>query len=73
MTYRYSRLMFETTLGAAEALLFVLEHANETDKNYSFGPLNVNRILASGLILEGDIDEVLDLLTKKGLGAQTDY
>lgn len=59
MLSKSTRLFFDSEGGAAEALLVVLEDARETDFSYSFGSLSVDQIVESGLVLFGEIDDVL--------------
>lgn len=54
-----SRFYFDSIDTAAQALLTVLEDARETERYYSFGSLTASQILSSGLLLTGEIDEVV--------------
>jgi len=54
------RFFFETMDVAVEALIVVLEDARETDKDYSFGSLSAQQIMASGLLLIGDAQHVVN-------------
>lgn len=60
--YLSVRYFFDTQEGAVEALLLLLEDARTTDKYYEFGSLSADQILASGLILRGDIHDLLHRL-----------
>jgi hypothetical protein len=60
--YTSSRFIFTEPSAAAEALLTVLEDARSTDKDYSFGSLSVDQVMASGLSLIGEIEEIADKL-----------
>lgn len=53
-----TRFYFDSLEAAAQALLTVILDARATDSEYSFGGLSANSLLTSGLILEGDIEEV---------------
>jgi hypothetical protein len=54
--------MFDTLEAAADGLATVLTDARETDKYYTFAGISAEQILKSGLILEGDLEEVVDKL-----------
>lgn len=61
------RVFFENVDEAIEALLICLEDARTTDKSYSFGSLSYDQIMASGLIIIGDAQHLVDeLLTIPG-------
>lgn len=53
---------FETYLAAAEALLVVMMDARTTKRRYRITGRSPERILAQGLLLEGEIDEVSELV-----------
>lgn len=59
---RTTRFYFESLETAALGLLTVLEDARVTTATYSFGSLSADQVLASGLILVGDIEEVVSKL-----------
>ncbi len=65
MTYvsQTVRFTFLTYLGAAEALLATLEDARKTDKSYRITGLSPENIVVSGLVLEGEIDEISEILS----------
>ena len=58
------RFFFDSLDVAVEALVIVLEDARETDKEYSFGSLSAQQVLASGLVLVGDAKHLSDKLIK---------
>lgn len=64
MTFESKRALFtfDTYLAAAEALLIVMEDARVTKRRYRITGRSVERILAQGLLLEGEIDEVSELV-----------
>lgn len=49
---------------AATVLLAVLTDARKTKHDYRFGPLSAQTILASGLLVEGEIDDVHTLISR---------
>lgn len=53
------RFTFSNLLGAAQALAVVLEDALSTTHSYRFTGLSPDRILKSGLLLEGDVDDIV--------------
>lgn len=53
---------FDTYLAAAEALLVVVTDAHSTKRRYRITGRSPERILAVGLLLEGEIDEVSELV-----------
>lgn len=61
------RVFFTSLLEATEALLIVLQDARTTSYEYSFGSLSAKQVLSSGLILSGEIEELLGLLKDAGL------
>lgn len=61
---RSARFLFDSTAAVAEALIILLTHARSTRDQYRFYGLNVNAVLQSGLVLEGQIDAVSALLEK---------
>ena len=62
------RVMFTSLSEVLEALLIVLNDARSTQYDYSFGSTSAQQVLASGLILRGEIDDVLSKLDDAGLG-----
>lgn len=52
------RFTFSSLLGAAQALLMVLEDARLTTKVYRFTGLTPDRVLKTGLLLEGDVGDI---------------
>lgn len=58
------RFFFSSLESAVTALILVLEDARKTDKNYIFGSLSAQQILASGLMLAGDAQHVADQIAK---------
>ncbi len=52
------RFFFDSLGAAASALIVVLEDARVTEHKYRFGGLKASQILASGLLLKGDIEEI---------------
>lgn len=58
MLSRTATFTVTTYLAAAEVLLVVLEDARSTQKNYRVTGLSPESILQSGLVLEGEIEEV---------------
>lgn len=59
-----ARFLFDTLEAAASGLELVLKDARETDKTYSIAGISADHILRSGLILEGDIMEVVSKVSK---------
>lgn len=57
-----SRFLFDSIGAAAHGLVTLLTHARKTTDRYRFYGLNVNAVLQSGLVLEGEIDAVSALL-----------
>jgi hypothetical protein len=57
-----ARFTFTTYLAAAEALLVVMMHARTTKQKYRITGRSPERILTLGLLLEGEIDEVSELV-----------
>lgn len=55
-----TRFIFDTLESAAYGLETVLTDARMTDKLYGFSGVSASQILKSGLILEGDIKEVVN-------------
>lgn len=53
---------FDTYLAAAEALLVVMNDARTTKRRYRITGRSPERILRQGLLLEGEIDEVSELV-----------
>lgn len=58
MDSRSVRFYFDTYQAAAAGLLTVLLDARTTTKNYQFGGLTASVVYASGLLIEGEIDEI---------------
>lgn len=56
------RFFFDTYEAAAAGLLTVLLDARETKHFYRFGGLDARSIFNSGLVIEGEILEVMDKL-----------
>lgn len=54
-----ARFTFSSLLGAAQALLMVLEDARSTTHPYRFTGLSPDRVLKAGLLLEGDVDDIV--------------
>lgn len=52
------RFTFSTYLGAVQALLIVLEDARTTNHFYRITGLSPAGILSSGMLLEGDVDDI---------------
>lgn len=52
------RFYFDTPAAAAAGLLTVLLDARETECTYRFGGLDKDVIYTSGLVIEGEIEEV---------------
>lgn len=65
MTYvsQTVRFTYDSYLGAAKALLAVLEDGEKTDKDYRVTGLSPERILVNGLVLEGEIDDISEVLS----------
>ena len=61
------RVFFNSLADAVEALLIVLNDARTSAHAYSFGSLSAKQVLASGLILSGEVEEVLSKLDDAGL------
>lgn len=59
-----TRFFFDSLQAAAEGLLTVVLHARKTDDQYRFGGLSAEQVLASGLIIEGEIDDVASQVEK---------
>jgi hypothetical protein len=53
---------FDTYLAAAQGLLVVMTDARKTTRQYRITGRSPERILVSGLLLEGEIDEVSELV-----------
>lgn len=62
MMYQSARYLFDSLDAAVEGLLTVLEDARETVFDYGFGSLSADQVYASGLVLVGEIDEVMHKL-----------
>lgn len=54
-----TRFYFDSYEAAAAGLLTVLLDARVTDRSYRFGGLEVTTVFMSGLLLEGDISEIV--------------
>lgn len=65
MTYvsQTARFTFETYVGAAEALLTALEDARSTKRTYRITGLSPEKIVLSGIVVEGEIDEISEKLS----------
>lgn len=59
---RTSRVLFDSLADAAAGLLIVLDDARTTKHHYQFGSLSAEQVYASGLLLIGEVDEVLEKL-----------
>jgi hypothetical protein len=57
-----ARFIFDSLESAAYGLETVLVDARETKSEYLFAGLSASQILKSGLILEGDITEIVEKL-----------
>lgn len=66
---RSVRFFFNDKVEAVEALLLILEDARKTTREYAFGSTSIHQILDSGLLLQGDIEDVEKLLLERGLGS----
>ena len=64
------RYMFDSLESAAAGLQTVLTDARKTKLFYSFAGVSADQILKSGLILEGDIEQVSSELDKLAGAAQ---
>lgn len=62
ITSKTTRFRFLTYAGATEALLLTLENARETDKKYRITGLTPESVVRNGLLLEGEIDEISEIL-----------
>lgn len=54
-----TRFYFDSYAAAAAGLLTVLLDARTTEMRYRFGGLDASTVFMSGLLLEGQIDEVV--------------
>lgn len=65
MTYvsQTARFRFRTYMGAAQALLAVLEDARKTKKRYQITGLTPESVLLNGLLLEGEIEDVSEIVS----------
>ena len=52
------RFYFDTPVAAAAGLLAVLLDARQTERKYRFGGLDKDVIYTSGLLIEGDVQEI---------------
>lgn len=52
------RFFFLDIASAVEALLTVLEDARDTKHDYTFGSMSAKQVMASGLMIVGDAEEV---------------
>lgn len=59
-----TRFIFDSFTAAAMALITVLEDARGTTKNYTFSGLNAMQIRTSGLVLTGEIEDIVLKLEK---------
>lgn len=64
MDYISVRIMFSSLEDAVDALIMVLDYARSTDKEFTFGSLSAEQIYASGLIIMGDAEAIVDDLSK---------
>lgn len=62
ITSQSARYQFDSLESAAESLIVLLEHARSTKADYRFSGLSPQQALMSGIHLEGDIQDVCDLL-----------
>lgn len=62
MEHSSSRFFFDSLSAAAKGLLTVVLDARETPHFYRFGGLSAKQVLASGLLLEGQIESIADRL-----------
>lgn len=58
------RFFFSGLEDAARALLTVLEDAESTKADYVIGGLSAKTVLSSGLLLQGDIEQVTAAVEK---------
>lgn len=58
------RFFFSSLEDAAQALLTVLEDAETTKAEYVIGGLSAKTVLSSGLLLQGDIEQVSSAVEK---------
>lgn len=65
MTEKRATVHFDSILGATEALIIVLIHARNADSFFRFSGTSAEKIIQSGLILEGDFSAVLDEISEK--------
>lgn len=70
--YTTTRFFFTSLADAVEALSVVLDDARNSDKDYSFGSTSPKQILSSGLILSGDISDVVTKIENLGIGIRHD-
>lgn len=54
-----TRFLFDSFLAAAEGLITVLMDARTTSKDYTFSGLNAMQVRTSGLVLTGDIEDIV--------------
>lgn len=59
-----ARFYFDSIETAARALILVLEDARVTTAKYGFGTLSADQVLASGLLLVGDIESIASRLER---------
>lgn len=59
MVSRSVRYLFDGIVPAAEALEIVLLDARRTQSKYRFGGLTAAQVLQSGLLLEGEVEEIV--------------
>jgi len=55
-----TRFFFDSVPSAAAGLLAVVLDARTTEKSYRFGGLDATTVYRSGLLLEGEISEVVE-------------
>ncbi len=56
------RCMFDSIESAAQGLVTVLEDARKTKYFYTFAGISADQILKSGLVIEGDVEEITEKL-----------
>lgn len=58
------RFSFDSYMGAVEALLLVVEDARTTYKFYTFKGLTPGSVLRNGLLLEGQVDDIVSRIER---------
>lgn len=54
-----ARIVVDSVESAADTLLTVLEFARENRDSFVFGPVHAESVVSQGLLIEGDIANVL--------------